>query len=198
MGTYGLHIERVLLQQIAEGEEVAFKKLFELYKTKIFNFVVSYTHSDADAEEIVQDTFMTLWFNKGMLATIQHPRNYIYTVARNKTLNHLQRIARSEVMMEQVWANMQWQDSPVEELLDAKECGELLNRALAKLPDQRQAIFNLSRVEGLSHEEIAAKVGLSKSRVKNIIVDTLKYLRLHLSKHHVVLIALLTVLSACS
>ncbi|KQN38540.1 RNA polymerase subunit sigma-70 [Pedobacter sp. Leaf41] len=181
MSVYNLSAEKILLQKIAGGDEIAFKHVFELYKNRVYSFVVRFVHSKADAEEIVQDTFFTIWQKRDTLPNIEHPRNYIYTIVRNKTYNYLNRAAKNQKILAQLWANMQVESNGIEEQTDFKDSEMLINRGLANLSEQKQQIFKMSRFDGLSHEEIALQVGLSKSRVKNVIVDVLKYLRHYLS-----------------
>jgi RNA polymerase sigma-70 factor (family 1) len=182
MSIYNLSSERELLQKIAKGDEIAFKNVFELYKSKVFSFVLKFVHSKADAEEIVQETFTTIWQKRSSLPEIEHPRNYIYTIVRNKTYTYLKKASKNQAFLAQLWANMHLENNDIEDQLDLKDSKLLIKLGLKQLSNQKQLIFNLSREEGLSHEEIAEKVGLSKSRVKNIIVDVLKHLRQHLSK----------------
>ena len=94
-----------MLQQIAEGNALAFKEFFELYKNRIFVFVEQLIHSRADAEEIVQDTFMKVWQTAPRLVEIDNPGQYIYAIARNKTLNYIRKIASDQRLIDQVWAN---------------------------------------------------------------------------------------------
>lgn len=187
IGTYDLAGERLLLQQIAMGDEAAFKSIFDTYKVRTFTFVVNFIHSKADAEEIVQDTFMSLWQNRGMLTAVEHPRNYIYTMVRNKTMRYLNNVARDEKMMKVVWANMQVEINPTEEALQLRESKALINNALSMLSEQKQMIFRMCREEGMSHEDIALETGLSKSRVKNIMVEILKYIKLFLSRNSLII-----------
>lgn len=179
---YDLIGEQQLLQQIAIGNESAFKLIFETYRARVFTFVVNFIHSTADAEEIVQDTFLSLWQNRDALVNVEHPRNYIYTMVRNKTLRYLSNVARDEKMLKIVWANMQLAVNPTEEALTLRESREMINRALSMLPEQKQKIFRMCREEGMSHENIALEMQLSKSRVKNIMVEVLRYIKVFLAR----------------
>ncbi len=182
MATYDLLKEKLLLEQIANGDEYAFRQVFETYKGRVYTFVVNYIHSEADAEEIVQETFMTLWQNRMSLGRIDHPRNYIYTVVRNKTINYMAKAARNEKILRSILASMSCELNPVEERMNLKESHGLIRNAVSHLSEQKQKVFFMSREQGLNHEQIAAETGLSKSRVKNIIVEVLKYIKLHLSE----------------
>ncbi len=182
MVTYDLVSEKLLLEKISQGDEYAFRQIFDLYKTKIYTFIVNFTHSKADAEEILQDTFLTLWQNRYTLTDIDHPRNYIYTVVRNKTYHYLKQASKSEKMLREIWANVKQDCNQTEDTLHFHESNKLIQDALRMLSDQKQRIFRMSRYDGLSHEQIAAETGLSKSRVKNIIVEVLKFIKVYLAQ----------------
>lgn len=186
-GIYDLLGEKELLHQISMGDEPAFKLIFDRYKARIFTFVVNFIHSNADAEEIVQDTFMSLWQNRSHLTAVSHPRNYIYTMVRNQTLRYISNAVRDEKMLKFIWANMQLEVNTTEEDFQWRESKARIEKALSMLPEQKQRIFRLCREEGLSHEAIALETGLSKSRVKNIMVEILKYIKLYLTQDSVVL-----------
>lgn len=190
MSTYDLISEKALLGQIAGNSEPAFRQLFDLYKEKVYSFVVAFTHSTADAEEILQETFITLWQNRHNLPQIEHPRNYIYTIVRNKTFQHLKQVSKSASLQRELWVNLQQEGSSADDLLHLRDSHRLIESALSQLPEQKQRIFSMSRHEGLSHDQIANATGLSKSRVKNIIVEVLNYLKAHLEHAAGALIAI--------
>ncbi|WP_199118152.1 sigma-70 family RNA polymerase sigma factor [Pedobacter sp. ASV28] len=187
MALYDLTAEKLLLKEISDGNSLAFSKMFSLYRAKILSFVDSFVHSKADAEEIVQETFLVIWQNKEKLLAIEHPRNYIYTIARNKTYDYLAKISRNEKMVNNAWINTSISLNNIDEQINLKESTLLISRILQTLSVQKQEIFNMSRYQNMSHEEIAQTVGLSKSRVKNVIVEVLKHLKYHISRHNNIL-----------
>src|SRR5687768_470083 len=148
------------------------------------------THSKVDAEEIVQDVFAKLWEIRTELVHVDYPGKYIYTIARNKTLNHLAKLARDRQLLQQVWLNLSQTDNSTEAVLQAQESQRLITEAINRLSLQRQTIFRLSREQGLTHEEIAVHLGLSKSRVKNILVEILKHIKDYLALFATVVYAL--------
>ena len=178
-----LYTNRELLQQVATGDRLAFRQLFDLYKLRLYTFVYQFTSSKPDAEEIVQDVFTKLWEVRTSLAGVEYPVKYIFTIARNKTLNHLTKIARDRQLLQQLWVNISQFDNTTEELLQAQESQKLIREAVNQLSPQRQTIFDLSREQGLTHEEIADRLGLSKSRVKNIMVEILKFVKDYLARY---------------
>lgn len=184
---YNTYTDRELLNGVASGDIAAFKQLFDQYKMRLYSFVLKMTHSKADAEEIVQEVFTKLWTNRATLHEVEFPGKYIYTIARNKTLNHLARAARDQQLQQQLWVNVSQYHNTTEELLQAQESQRLINEAISLLSPQRQTIFRLSREQGLTHEEIGAQLGLSKSRIKNILVEVLKHIKDHLARYAAIL-----------
>lgn len=178
-----LYDEKYLLRQIAEGEEPAFRKLFELYKERLYIFALGLTHSKVDAEEIVQDIFLKLWENRATLTEIDHPQKYIYIMARNRTLDLLTRIGRDQKLIKQVWANISQPENITEDALDERESHRLIKEAVSYLSERKQTIFQLSRYEGLNHEQIAHRLGISVQTVKNTITEVLKYIKNYLAGH---------------
>lgn len=170
------------MEQISGGNEKAFRQLFDLYKERLFSFVFGLTHSVTETEEVVQDIFMKLWETRSKLDQIEHPSAYIYRMARNRTLDHLAKAGRQQKLVRQVWANMKESEEVTEEILEAKESRELIYEAISQLPERKKEIFRLSREEGLSLDEIAERLGISKQTVKNNLTEILKQLKTYLQQ----------------
>lgn len=173
--------------RVAAGDQAAFRLLFDLYRQRLFSFAWQLCHSAVDAEEVVQDVFLKLWEQRDKLTEVSFPRKYIYTMTRNRTLDLLGKIARNDRMIREVWVNMTQSDNPTQQLLDAEESQKLIQVALSLLSEKKQIIFALSRKEGLSHQEIAARLNLSVQTVKNIITEILKHIQHFLSHHSEIL-----------
>jgi RNA polymerase sigma-70 factor (ECF subfamily) len=172
-----------LLQKLREGDETAFRELYDRHSRTVSAFVYHLTHSAVDAEDILQETFLKLWTSREQLPPIDHIGNYIFMIARNKTLDHLRKIAQQQKLLDRVWANISAPADGIEQQLDARESQQLINKAFAQLTEQQQTIFRLSRQEGMTHEAIAQQLRLSKSRVKNVQVETLRYIRQFLAQY---------------
>lgn len=179
-----------LLLRMKKGDESAFRELYDRHSRQVAAFVFHLTHSAVDAEDILQETFMKLWANREQLPLIVNPANYIFIIARNKTLDHLRKIAQQQKLVDHVWANISSVADALDLQLDARESQQLINAALSRLTEQQRTIFRLSRQEGLDHATIASQLQLSKSRVKNVQVETLRFLRQFLSRHSELLIFL--------
>src|SRR5579863_7598535 len=71
----------------------AFNCLFDSYKNRIYGYVLAIAHSPYAAEEITQEIFIKLWLRRDILHEVENLDGYIFTIARNKTLNHLRKAA---------------------------------------------------------------------------------------------------------
>jgi RNA polymerase sigma-70 factor (ECF subfamily) len=172
-----------LLLRMKKGDESAFRELYDRHSRQVAAFVFHLTHSAVDAEDILQETFLKLWANREQLPSIVNPGNYIFIIARNKTLDHLRKIAQQQKLVDHVWSNISGVADALDLQMDARESQQLINAALSRLTEQQRTIFYLSRQEGLDHATIASRLQLSKSRVKNVQVETLRFLRQFLSRH---------------
>ncbi|MGV3529756.1 MAG: RNA polymerase sigma factor [Flavisolibacter sp.] len=181
--------EKLLVQQIAAGDKDAFRTLFDEYKDLVFTFVYGLTHSRVDAEEVVQDVFLKLWQTRENLTTIEVPKSYIYRMARNRTLDLLAAKGRQAKLVSEVWANMKESEEVTAEILAAKESRELIEEAIRQLPARKQQVIRLSREAGMTHDEIAEKLGISKQTVKNNLSEALKQIKTLLEKHSALLAA---------
>ena len=176
--------ETHLLARIAEGDEHAFRSLFDLYKGRVIVYALRLSKSRYVAEEIVQEVFLKLWTNRAQLPEIRNIGTYIFVLVKNRTLDHLRKIANEGRLFEEVWHTIsERREAPGH--LDVKDSIRLIEKAVGQLSPQQQKIFYLSRSEGLSHHEIAEKCALSKNTVKNHLVKTLRHIRLFLIQHDV-------------
>lgn len=179
--------EKELFMHIANGDETAFRMLFDQYRERLFFFAWQLCHSAVEAEEVVQDIFLRLWENRSKLGEVDFPRKYIYIMVRNRTLDLLSKIARDQRLISEVWTNMSQSDNYLEDLLHAQDSRLLIDQAVSQLPEKKQAIFLMSRRDGLSLREIADQMGLSVQTVKNILTEVLKHIKAFLSRHNALL-----------
>ncbi len=177
--------ETTLLQQIAEGDEVAFRKLFDQHKSRIYNYLLKITKSKEIAEEIVLDVFLKLWIGRDLIFEIKNVEAFLQKVALNKALDFLRLVARQKKLQVLIDKEiLQGNVIPADYSLLENECADIINKALASFSPQRRLILDLSRNDGMTHDEIAIHLNLSRNTVRNTIADGLKILRKYLTDHH--------------
>ena len=174
---------------------MAFKELFERHREKLFLFLVRIIKSRETSEEIVIDIFLKLWLGKEFLPEIQDLDAFLHKVAYNKAIDFFRAASRSVRLQKLIRHEM---ESATEKQADSKlldtEYNSILQKAVEHLSPQRRAIFTFSRVEGLSHEEIAIRLNLSRNTVRNTIADSLRSIRQFLQTHDITNILIILLL----
>ncbi len=185
--THKLINETELFAELAEGNERAFETIYHHYNKRLAPFVDKMVRSPELAEEIVQDIFVQLWLNRRLLANVSHPTSYLFNIATNKTLDYLKKIANNVKLMDRIATRSTEYTNETEERIIFRESAEIIEMAVAALPAQRKLIYHLSRSEGLTHEQIAERLNISRHTVKNQMVNALKSIRTFAEKRASVL-----------
>jgi RNA polymerase sigma-70 factor (family 1) len=187
-----------LLIRIAEDDTKAFTHLFDQYWLQVFAHVRTYIKDAAQAEDITQDIFFSIWLNRSKLATVADFEPWLHVVTRNRTISGLRKLLREpDNELAGIIPDMPALsgDSPVM-MLDYKQSQELLQKAIDQLPPRRRQVFRMSRQEGLTHQEIAEQLQISKATVNEHITEALSFLKSKMAGYPGLLNALLLI-SAC-
>lgn len=175
-------IEHSLLQQIAEGSEEAFSVLFKhtvpLLQPSVFKMLAS----EEGMQEVIQETFIRIWLHRDKLPSLEKPLNWIFRIAANESYTWLrnQAIRRKYTNGYAERHTEESFSSAPNDLLTLKETSLLVHHAVNKLSPQRKLIYQMSRNEGLKPAEIAQKLNLSPSYVRNTLVVALQSIREYL------------------
>ena len=163
--------------------DLFFKRLFDSYKNRLYGYVLTITRSHYIAEEITQEIFIKLWLCRDILHEVDNLDGYIFTMARNKTLNYLRKAASDVKLLHHLQQQALPENNNVEERALLSEYDRLLRDALSLLSPQRRLVYQLSRDNGLNHDEIASQLHLSRNTVKNHMVEALRFIRRYLGEH---------------
>jgi RNA polymerase sigma-70 factor (ECF subfamily) len=164
------------IKQLIEGNEDVFTAVYEQYSEKVYRLAFRFLKDKALSEEVVQETFINVWLSREKLDPAGNMWLYLYVVAKRLSLNSLRQACKSNNFVENLLNFMEEQNSTEEEVL-ARDLEQFTDKIIEKLPRQQQLVFKLSRVEGLSHKEIAEQLHISPNTVKNHMVEALKTLR---------------------
>jgi RNA polymerase sigma-70 factor (ECF subfamily) len=174
-----------LLRRIARGDEQAFTTLFHHYWDRLYNYLNKVTKSPEIAGEIGTDVFLKLWTGRSQITGIRNMDAFLFRIARNKAIDFFRMAARDERLQQMVASSMGQPAAPAaDQGMLEEELQQALTQAIARLSPQRKLIFTLSRVDGLTNEEIATKLNLSPHTVKNTLVDSVRSIRAVLQKKH--------------
>ncbi|MBN9380509.1 MAG: RNA polymerase sigma-70 factor [Chitinophagaceae bacterium] len=186
MATDSDHITPEILRRITEGDETAFRRLFDLYKGRIFDYLIGIVKSREVAEELVMDIFLKLWLGREWIADIEHIQAFIQKVAYNKAIDFLRYAARNHKLQHLIAKEMAGElDRSLEIQLLEKDYQNIVQEAVRQLSPQRRLVYTLSREKGMTHDEIARELNLSIHTVNNHTKEALKAIRGFLSKNNI-------------
>jgi RNA polymerase sigma-70 factor (family 1) len=183
MSANRLYPPNEVLRQLTEGNESAFKQIYDRYWLGIYKTVKRYTKSQEVAEDIVQEIFTTLWHNRTHFIEVINIEYYLITMAKNLTYKTLRKMA-FERQVRNHWSEESLRKENVENdaVLD-QQYAQLLQHAVGLLPSQQKQIFQMAKVEGLSHKDIAAQLKISHLTVKTHMAKALRAIRHYLQPH---------------
>lgn len=181
------------------SELAAFNELFTTYKGKFIRFAQTYVRDTAVAEDYVIDSLLYYWENRHKLEGDVNVPAYVLTVLKHKCLNYLQHQSLHEEVMSSMLSHAQWELNTRIASLEAcepyelfvEEAQEIVKTTLAQLPQRTREIFVMSRMQNLSHKEIAEKLGITAKGVEFHISKALKELRIGLKDYLPVFLYLL-------
>jgi RNA polymerase sigma-70 factor (ECF subfamily) len=179
-----LYNEKDLLVQVSEGNENAFRQLFNTYRSKLYSYIFKITESRETAEDTVHDVFLKIWTMREKLTEIQNINAYLYRMAHNHAQNGLRRMAKKTLVMAELEKQTVYDSSDPGDKLVRKEVRQFIYDAINKLTPQQKEVFRMSREEGLKQEEIAQRLNISILTVKRHLTDALSYLRKEISQYY--------------
>lgn len=167
-----------LLKLLKSGDMSAFDSIYGKYSRRLYSFVFRYVKQRTDTEEIVQEVFIKIWKSRDKINIYSSFESFLFTIAHNATVNLLKKRATEQKYIEHV-KSLQHIDETYELIneIHYNELKQKFQSLLNELSPRQKEIFQLSREEGLSHKEIAKKLGISVHTVKNHLVTTLAFLK---------------------
>ena len=143
----------------------------------LVHFIGSYLQDKDKAHDLAQETMMALWENRSSLDPERNIRGFVFTIARNKTLNELRRRNMFTPGGQASESLAQLEDNSVDEFIDALDLPALIENVWKSLPEKVETTFALSRRDGLKNREIAVLEGISEKTVEYRIKVALRRFR---------------------
>lgn len=172
------------LAEIKKENKQAFKSVYDTYADKVFYVALHFHLGREEAKEVVQEVFLTLWEKRSNLKEDFSLNAFLLTITKNKIMNlHKKKAADSA----RAQTYMQYHDSfssSTEDYIVFSDLEKCTIRFIESLPPRKKQIFLLSRKEGLSHEEIASHLNISRRTVENNIYQAEKAIRHFLQENH--------------
>ncbi|MCE2902103.1 MAG: RNA polymerase sigma factor [Gemmatimonas sp.] len=184
-----------LTDGVRRGDPLAFRQLFDQLYGPVRRYAASLVRDEAVADDVVQEAFVRLWDRRARLEAATPPRAWLYRTVRNLALN-LRRDAatRQRLLSDPAVAETAAVPRPVtspDDEVVGRDLGAQLTVLIEALPRRQREALLLSRVEGLSHAEVAAAMDCAPRTVNNHLVAALSSLRRWLAEAGTMVAAML-------
>ncbi|NEW83967.1 MAG: RNA polymerase sigma-70 factor [Mariniphaga sp.] len=165
-----------IIEQLRAGSKEAFRSLFDAFGPKIHAFALSYLKNNADAEELLQEVFLKLWEVRASLDISKNIKSLLFKICINLIYDFIRRKNIEKAYLDysvnnQLYSENTWNEVIYNDMLNT------VNLLVAKMPEQRQRIFRLCKEEGLSNDEIAKQLNLSRRTIENQLYRAVSFLK---------------------
>jgi RNA polymerase sigma-70 factor (ECF subfamily) len=167
----------VIIQGLKRREKIVFDYVFNYYYSSLCAFSVRYVQDRRVAEDLVQDFFVFLWLECHNLTVRVSLKSYLFSAIKNRSLDILKHQKVTEKYRAHILQTASLDEDAVGDFLAESELRKVIQISMGKLPPRCREIFELSRVQGLSNQEISERLDLSKRTVELQISNSLKILR---------------------
>lgn len=160
-----------------------FELIFKEYYNPLVNFVNRYLNNFENSKEVIQMTFVKVWDNRMNLTIKTSVKSYLYQSAKNTMIDYLRKnknIQNAVELENSIAINFTDDQS---ENLDPYIIKQAVDKVLKDLKPKSKEIFSLNKFEGLTYEEIADYLKISKRSVEDNIAKILKHLKEELKNH---------------
>jgi RNA polymerase sigma-70 factor, ECF subfamily len=158
-----------LVIRVVEGDVLAFEAIYDRYSAQVFGLAMRITGRQRAAEEATQDAFLGLWRTAGSYDKSRGTlKTWLLSMVHNRSIDWLRRETRHDRALEIDDARVGRLEAAerTEEQAAAREESRHTRRLLTSLPTEQRQVIELAYFNGLSHTEIAAKVGIPLGTVK--------------------------------
>lgn len=146
------------------------------FRPGLRSFASAIVKNAEDADEIVNDVFVSIWEKQQLLILDDSLKNYLFTAVKNRCLNHIKKAKLPFAEMPDEFLAVS-PEHAADRALEGKELQHHITQLIEQLPTKCKQVFLLSRMFDLSYKEIAEIMDISTKTVENQIGIALKFLK---------------------
>jgi RNA polymerase sigma factor (sigma-70 family) len=174
------------------ADPLSFQEIYETYKNKVFNTVISYLQNKEDAEEITQDVFIEIYRSLNRFEGRSSLSTWIYRISVNKSLDFIKSKNRKKrfAFLTELFDGAGYIRNDHQDfqhpgvILENKEKAAVLFKAINKLPENQKTAFILSKSENLSYTEISEVMKMTVSSVESLLFRAKQNLQKNLNEYY--------------
>jgi RNA polymerase sigma-70 factor (ECF subfamily) len=170
-----------LFEAIRDGDDDAFARYYLTSFDRLVTLIRRTVKDNEEAKNIAQDTLVKLWEQRERIDPTQSLDSFVSKMAWNTGLNFLKKQqVHVRYHNEQLYLRDK-EDLGADERFVARQTAECIEAAVRRMPPQRRRVYELSRNENLTYDQIAKRMNLSRNVVRNYMAAALEHLRSALS-----------------
>lgn len=169
----------ILLEEIRDGNQNSFKRLFHLYHDSLVIYAEQYLFDRASSEDVVQEVFISFWENANRITITISVKGYLYKMVRNRCLNYLKTLKITDELeiLEYCDSEASYEINDFQEER-VKKFDKVLH-LVEVMPTKMKAIFNLKYQQDYSYSEISNEMNISTNTVKTQLKRAKKIIQTH-------------------
>ena len=169
------NIKKLLKKISFEEDERSFKRLFDIFAGRLYQFSFSFVKSKSVAEEVVSDVFLKVWINRSELVNIQNIKAYLFKSTYNTSLNYLDEMKRKNaVSLDDLEVDLGVDLICPETELINKELKSIIEQSIEDLPPRCKMIYKLAKVEQMKYKDIGELLDISVKTINHQLSIALK------------------------
>lgn len=172
--------EKELLLRMQNGDTLAFDAIYRAYGEMIALRLQRLIKLPEHVEELHQDVFVRLWNHRLQLNPSTSIKAYLFTIARNLAIDFYRKTAKSKELEGQLLRHISLSYHHIDMLLNYKETQQIIEDVISKLPERRQEVFRMIKLEGRSYKEASHYFGVSMSTIKDHMEKSSAFLKTQL------------------
>jgi RNA polymerase sigma-70 factor (ECF subfamily) len=163
--------DKIIIKNLKKGDVLSFDDIFKKYNKKVYSFAFSYLKNREEAQDVVQEVFMSLWRYRDQINEYYVFSKYLFKITYNATCKRFRKQASDRKQMEEVVRNSILEDDSTNLEIEYNNLLETANTFIEKLPSRQKKIFLLSVNDHLTVEQIAQQLNISKKTVENYLAQ---------------------------
>lgn len=157
--------DQLLIKQCLDGKDIGYSQLYQKYATSIFHSILRLVSDRAEAEDILQEVFVSVFSNREQLKKLENFEAWTRRIAINTSISRIRKKKIhfsdieliNEIEINDQHEDLEWQEDKIAEIY----------AAIAQLPASARTIVNLYVFEDLSQEEIGKMLGMTHTAVRS-------------------------------
>jgi len=177
MNDFSKRTDDILLTLIRADDQQAFRALYDRYWTTLWSYARNAMADPDDAEDVVQELFMTLWEKRDSLQINSSLKAYLFRATLNKVIDRIDRSKYRRSYLQDLKQTYSEGNYTTDGKLFEKELEQRFEACVDKMPPKMRTIFTLSRLQMMTHQQISDSLKISRDNVNRQIKNALILLK---------------------